>query len=1132
MQRYNPIKYKWEKNPDGKYAYGATCVRDCPKHLLKDNGACVRVCPADKKTLNGECVPCNGPCPKTCHFSDTIHAGNIDTLKNCTVLEGSITILDSSFDGFQQIYENFTFGPRYPAMDPSKLEVLTSLHEITGFLNIQAHHENFTNLEAFRNLEIIGGRTLTEYFSSLYIVKSSLTSLNMRNLRKIRSGAVAILENKDLCYAEKINWQKIMKSSSHNTLLQNNRPTQSCIVESQVCDSQCSADGCWGPGKGMCLACKTYAVENECVASCDPNLGLYQASERSCMKCHPECKMTCTGSGPGLCDECKHTKDGPFCVKECPDGKYDHNGECQECHKNCIGGCKGPENTVGPNGCNSCDKVIISSDKHVERCLNSNEECPQGHYLEWLSPQASKSFQNLDLEGKPVCRQCHPLCKTCTGFGFHKEVCSECRHFEQDEQCTQECSADHYATQNNTCLPCHSECNGCKGPTANDCLACKHFKVFTDESVEDQKSFFCTEECEDTDFPHKVYGNENYCSAYASAETREGTSTTESIGIGVGVMVFVFVIFLACFIYQLRQRAKSKEQVSKLALGMMGGGYDDHEPLRPTNISPNLAQLNVVKESALRLHDHPLGCGAFGTVFRGFWEPEGEKAKVPVAIKVLNDEARTNQSKILDEAKTMASLDHPHLLPLLAICMTSQVMLVTPLMPLGCLLDYVRSKKSNIGSKPLLNWCTQIAKGMAYLEERRLIHRDLAARNILVQTPHSIKITDFGLAEFLDYNEEEYNAKGGRMPIKWLAIECIREKKFTHKSDVWAYGVTVWELLTYGEKPYGTKRAEEVPDLLEKGERLPQPQATGCSIEVYMLLIKCWMVDAESRPSFKDLAKEFARMARDPARFLCIEGDKLMRLPTYTKQDEKAFIHGMGKHLDIGDLDHIIAAEEYLNPQGKMASQHTLNTPVDTPLPPATPTQKFQFPGFTLPGDQISHRNSTMIHSNRQSRYGSSAALTQGFSTLDSRAFRHSTYASQNPLNEDLQQAPSSLDTHTQNTLSHRSHFPRPPKGLPVDDEGYLEPSPRSPAFKVDNTTPTNNNAYMHLLSDPDTNTMFPYPPPQQLQQHCTNSNYGRVPDPIHMGAPLASIDNLEYIMTSNSRQSSHGRGNYHELGK
>jgi epidermal growth factor receptor len=296
MQRYNPIKYRWEKNPDGKYAYGATCVRDCPKHLLKDNGACVRVCPPKKKTVNGECVPCNGPCPKTCHFSDTIHAGNIDSLQNCTVIEGSLTILDSSFDGFQQIYENFTFGPRYPAMDPSRLDVLTTLKEVTGFLNIQAHHPNFTNLKAFRSLEVIGGRTLTEYFSSLYIVKTSLTSLGLRSLRKIRSGSVAILENGDLCYAQDINWSKVMKSVSHNTLLQNNKPASKCIGEAKMCDSQCSQDGCWGPGNKLCLDCKTFSVEKECVASCDPNLGLYRASERECMKCHSECALTCTGT--------------------------------------------------------------------------------------------------------------------------------------------------------------------------------------------------------------------------------------------------------------------------------------------------------------------------------------------------------------------------------------------------------------------------------------------------------------------------------------------------------------------------------------------------------------------------------------------------------------------------------------------------------------------------------------------------------------------------------------------------------------------------------------------------------------------------------------------------------------------
>ena len=85
-----------------------------------------------------------------------MHAGNIESFQNCTILEGSLTILDSSFNGFQQIYQNFTFGPRYPTMDPSKLEVFSTLTEVTGFINIQAHHPRFTNLSAFRNMVVLG----------------------------------------------------------------------------------------------------------------------------------------------------------------------------------------------------------------------------------------------------------------------------------------------------------------------------------------------------------------------------------------------------------------------------------------------------------------------------------------------------------------------------------------------------------------------------------------------------------------------------------------------------------------------------------------------------------------------------------------------------------------------------------------------------------------------------------------------------------------------------------------------------------------------------------------------------------------------------------------------------------------
>ena len=377
-----------------------------------------------------------------------------------------------------------------------------------------------------------------------------------------------------------------------------------------------------------------------------------------------------------------------------------------------------------------------------------------------------------------------------------------------------------------------------------------------------------------------------------------------------------------------------------------------------------------------------LGCGAFGAVHKGFWIPEGENVKIPVAIKVLHDSNGINSSNaILEEAKIMASIEHPNLLKLLAVSMTSRLMLVTQLMPLGCLLQYVRKHKDNIGSKHLLNWCVQIAKGMAYLEDKRLVHRDLAARNVLVQKPTLVKITDFGLAKLLDANESEYKAQGGKMPIKWLAIECIRKKVFTHKSDVWAYGVTVWELLTHGKIPYENYKAEQVPDLLEKGERLPQPQSA--TIDIFMLMIKCWMVDPDSRPSFKELVTEFTNMARDPGRYLVIPGDKLMRLPEFTPQDERELI----AQSNLGGSEPVIAAEEYFNPGGRMSSQHTLNTPVETPLPPATPTQKFFPPGMTLPSE-LSHRNSAVF--NRHSKYGSSVAIPDGFSTLGSRSLRHS----------------------------------------------------------------------------------------------------------------------------------------------
>ncbi|XP_076858363.1 receptor tyrosine-protein kinase erbB-4 [Brachyhypopomus gauderio] len=465
-----------------------------------------------------------------------------------------------------------------------------------------------------------------------------------------------------------------------------------------------------------------------------------------------------------------------------------------------------------------------------------------------------------------VCLECDPQCEkaedgglTCTGPG--PDHCVKCLHFKDGPNCVEKCPDGlqgansfifKYAKDNNECHPCHPNCTqGCTGPRLQDCIGM--------------------------------------------------IDRTPLIAAGVIGGLFVVVIVALGVAISVRRNSIKKKRALRRFLET-----ELVEPLTPSGTAPNQAQLRILKETELK-RVKVLGAGAFGTVYKGIWVPEGETVKIPVAIKILNEATGPKANvEFMDEALIMASMEHPHLVRLLGVCLSPTIQLVTQLMPHGCLLDYVHEHKDNIGSQLLLNWCVQIAKGLMYLEERRLVHRDLAARNVLVKSPNHIKITDFGLARLLDGDEKEYNADGGKMPIKWMALECIHYRKFTHQSDVWSYGVTIWELMTFGGKPYDGIPTREIPDLLEKGERLPQPPI--CTIDVYMVMVKCWMIDADSRPKFKELAAEFSRMARDPQRYLVIQGDDRMKLPS--PSDSKFF----QSLLDEEELEDLMDAEEYLVP--------------------------------------------------------------------------------------------------------------------------------------------------------------------------------------------------------------------------
>uniref|UniRef100_A0A4W5NME0 receptor protein-tyrosine kinase n=1 Tax=Hucho hucho TaxID=62062 RepID=A0A4W5NME0_9TELE len=244
--------------------------------------------------------------------------------------------------------------------------------------------------------------------------------------------------------------------------------------------------------------------------------------------------------------------------------------------------------------------------------------------------------------------------------------------------------------------------------------------------------------------------------------------------------------------------------------------------------------------------------------------------KIPVAIKTIHDRTgRQTFHEITDHMLAMGSLDHQYVVRLLGVCPGASLQLVTQLSTQGSLLEHIRHYRDSLDPQRLLNWCVQIAKGMYYLEEHRMVHRNLAARNILLKSDYMVQISDYGIADLLYPDDKKYFYNEVKTPIKWMALESILFRRYTHQSDVWSYGVTVWEMMSYGAEPYSTMRPQEVPDLLEKGERLSQPHI--CTIDVYMVMVKCWMIDENVRPTFKELANEFTRMARDPPRYLVIK---------------------------------------------------------------------------------------------------------------------------------------------------------------------------------------------------------------------------------------------------------------------
>ncbi|VDM95483.1 unnamed protein product [Thelazia callipaeda] len=956
-----------------RYTYDRYCVERCPDETLIQGEHCVVHCTEgywhDPDKNNRICEKCiNGICPKTCYLNEPIDSSNIGSLENCTLIEGFILILRHPFEDHRKFFSDGSAPINIPALTTQMLQALSKVKIVTEYVEVQAAEFSPRSLSFLASLTTIEGRKLSDHYALSVTSNLNLRELGLRSLRKISNGRVYIGSNPVLCYVDTMEqyWKEIIQMNTTSgplAKITGNRDRSLCEMLKQVCDKACNETyGCWGMGPEMCVKCAGYDMGDKCSTSC-PSEGYYVEGNK-CQKCHPQCK-TCNGSGPLNCLECVNVRiqqgEGWECLAECPKTHYTEGNVCWPCSAACYDfGCTGPNEFLGLGGCNKCRYARRSYDSGDQTLLclyalgKAKDVCRDNNLTRYFAAATFNEAFVAEFE----CHQCSDECLNCSGYGtsVYRHKC-QCAHYltktvSGNEYCTMKCEEDSFmirpksADDIGECERCNELCDmsaGCTGSSSKNCSRCaKAGVLFGDQLV-------CYEQCP----PESPFiSSDKIC--YTSDPAIYAAKRKMFITVIIILCGIVFISTLAsitvnCIKYKKRYKKELEMNLPTIP---------ECEPMDPT-AKPNMTRLCIITMENLEKTQQSLGQGAFGTVYLGYWWPKGreEGERLAVAIKVVHDGSGTAQQEMLQEAGIMASMRHEHLLRLVGVCLSEGMHIVTPMRPLGSLKNYLKKHGQKLGSRDLLLYCYQISsvqtfdfallslyqfyniddnRAMEYLYKNRLVHRDLAARNVLVKRTNHVEVTDFGLAKLLEKGKSEVIVCG-KVAVKWLALESLEKQIYTHYTDVWAFGVTCWEILTFGQTPYQSIPPDRVKQHLINGNRLEQPN--NCAQELYQTLLQCWLQNPESRPSFVILKEEFNQYCKAPHLYV---------LDRYHKQQLQSVSHG-----DHHELINELMDENDLPDQIKTSENTQATTSTLLPPSPTTPSWvTFQQSAASIQEDQ------------------------------------------------------------------------------------------------------------------------------------------------------------------------------------